>query len=77
MMPMDVITPTSLADATGISLPYASQIISGKRIPPRSLAIHIFRRTGWRASIIEALSDEDMATLERIEPWAPKREQAA
>ena len=66
---MEEITPTSLAKAVAISVPYASQIISGKRQPPRSLAIFIFRSTGWRAPVIADLSDDDMETFERVEPW--------
>jgi len=65
--------PTALATATGISLPYASQLLSDKpdraRVPSRSLAIHIFRTTGWRTRPLEGLTDEQIATLEAIEPW--------
>jgi hypothetical protein len=60
-----------LADAVGISKSYASEILSGKR-PARSLAIHIFRKTGWRHETIADLTDEQMAMLEQIEPWTPQ-----
>lgn len=69
---METITPTALAEASGISLPYASQIISGKRSPARSLAIHILRTTGWRHPLIAGLTDEQIAMLEQIEPYQPK-----
>lgn len=67
-----------LAEKAGISKSYASEILSGKRdrAPSRPLAIHILRRTGWRHSVIADLSDEQIAMLEAIEPWAA-REQAA
>jgi hypothetical protein len=65
-------SPTALATATGISVPYASQVIKGGRTPARRLAIHIFRRTGWRHDSIADLSDEQMAMLEAIEPWSPR-----
>ena len=42
------------------------------RKPSRPLAIHIFRRTGWRHELIANLSDEDMETLERLEPFQPR-----
>ena len=58
-----------LADRAGISKSYASEIVNGIRRPSRPLAIHIFRRTGWRHDILVDLSDEQIATLEAIEPW--------
>jgi transcriptional regulator with XRE-family HTH domain len=68
---MENITPTALAEAAGISLPYASQILGGKRTPPRSLAIHIFRASGWKHSMLADLGDDDISTLERLDPWSP------
>jgi transcriptional regulator with XRE-family HTH domain len=59
-----------LADAAGISKSYASEILAGKRPTlGRPLAIHIFRKTGWKHPSIESLTDEQIATLEEIEPW--------
>lgn len=58
-----------LAEAAGISKSYASEILSGARTPSRPLAIHILRTTGWRHSMLEGLSDEQIAVLETIEPW--------
>lgn len=63
-------TPTAFAAATGISVPYASQILSGKREPSRPLAIQIYRKTGRRFPPIIDLSEEDIDTLERIEAAA-------
>ncbi len=74
---MEKPSPKELREATGISQSYASMIANEKREPPRSLAIHIFRRTGWRPSVIADLSDEQIAVLEQIEPWAPRRDAAA
>lgn len=53
----------------GISQSYASLILNGERNPSRPLAIHILRHTGWRHPSIAALSDEQIGTLEQIEPW--------
>ena len=76
---MEKPTVTALSEQAGISKSYACEIL-GERTPSRPLAIHIFRKTGWRHSIIAELSDDDMATLERIEPWTPptdRQERAA
>ena len=70
---METITPTKLSEAAGISVPYAWQIMNGKRAPSRPLAIHILRKTGWRHDLIADLSDEQIAMLEQIEPWSPKQ----
>ncbi len=76
---MEGISPTNLAARAGISISYASQIIGGKRTPARPLAIHIFRKTGWAHDLIAHLTEEQMATLEAVEPWvAPgKKKEAA
>ncbi len=58
---------SDLAEMAGISRSYACEIVTGARRPSRSLAIHIFRKTGWKASPIAALSDDDIDALERIE----------
>ena len=60
-------SPSEFAAAAGISIPYASQILNNRREPSRPLAITIFRRTGRKFGPIAGLSDEDIATLERIE----------
>jgi hypothetical protein len=77
----EALTPTALSIKAGISVPYASQILSDKpkqaRTPSRSLAIHIFRKTGWRHDSIAALSDAEIDVLERLEPWASSAERAA
>ena len=70
-----------LATSAGISKSYASEILNGLRTPARSLAIHIYRRTGWRHGSISELTDEQMAMLEQIEPWVgrsnPREAEAA
>lgn len=72
-------TPTisELREATGISQSYASMILSDQRKPSRPLAIHIFRTTGWRHSVIADLTDAQIETLEAVEPWKPVAERAA
>ncbi|HMO74051.1 MAG TPA: helix-turn-helix transcriptional regulator [Sphingopyxis sp.] len=60
---------SELAREAGISPSYASEVLSGARKPSRPLAIHIFRKTGWRHSLIAGLTDEQIDTLEAVEPW--------
>ncbi|QSR19006.1 helix-turn-helix transcriptional regulator [Novosphingobium sp. KA1] len=74
---MDKPSPRELREATGISQSYASMIASGVRPPSRPLAIHIFRRTGWKPEIISDLTDEQIAMLEQVEPWTPRQDAAA
>ncbi|WP_375272074.1 GIY-YIG nuclease family protein [Sphingomonas sp.] len=72
------VTPVKdLCAAVPISKAYASMILSGRQIPSRSLAIHIFRKTGWRHPLIADLSDEQIATLETIEPWTARADAQA
>jgi transcriptional regulator with XRE-family HTH domain len=66
----EAVTPTSLACAAGISIPYASQILGDKRTPSRSLAIHIYRKTGWKTSNIASLTEQQIDMLEQIEAAA-------
>lgn len=66
-----------IREATGISQSYASMIRSGQRVPPRPLAIQIFRATGWKHDAIAELSEEQIAVLEQVEPWAGKTVSAA
>ena len=66
-------TFTALVEATGISRGYASDILNGKQPPSRSLAIHILRKTGWRHSVLDGLTDEQLAVFEAVEPWSPSQ----
>ena len=65
------LAPKTLRDATGISQSYASMILNKKRAPSRPLAIYIYRKTGWRHSLLSALTDDQIDTLEAVEPYAP------
>lgn len=71
-------TTRELSEKAGISLGYASDILSGKRPNlGRPLAIHIFRKTGWRHQSITDLSEDQITMLEEIEPWTPPQVRAA
>lgn len=66
---MDKPRVKDLVATVGISKSYASDILAGKQPPSRPLSIHILRKTGWRHPILAGLTDEQIATLETIEPW--------
>lgn len=61
-----------LADRAGISKSYASEILSGSRVPKLPLAIHIMRSAGWRHPVLDDLTDEQIAVLETVDPWTPQ-----
>lgn len=65
-------TQRELMDKVGISQPYASLILAGKRQPPKPLAVHIYRVTGWRHEVLADIAETDLAIIERIDPWQPQ-----
>jgi hypothetical protein len=73
-------SPKALVEAGGISPSYAHMILSESddhsksRTPPRSLAIVIYRATGWKHSSIAELSEEAIALFEQHDPWTPPKE---
>lgn len=66
--------PTEFAAVAGISIPYASELLSGKRTPSTRLAIDIYRRTGRKFGSIVTASDADIDALDRL---TPRRAEAA
>ena len=73
---MSDLTPTGLANALSISVPYASQLLGGSREMPRDLAIKLYRATGLKMGPIADASDEQIETLEQFPDRAPMREQS-
>lgn len=72
-------SPKAIVEATGISPSYASMILSDgehRRIPPRSLAILIFRKTGWKHESIGDLTEQQMRVFEEVDPWVPRADAA-
>jgi transcriptional regulator with XRE-family HTH domain len=59
--------PTGLAKAAGISVPYASQILSGVKTPTQATAIRIFRATGRKFGPIARATPEEIEVLERFQ----------
>jgi hypothetical protein len=74
-------TPKELTDAVDISTSYANKILMAegehRRTPPRSLAILIFRKTGWRHDSIADLTEDQMQVFEQVDPWSPSKAKAA
>jgi transcriptional regulator with XRE-family HTH domain len=59
--------PSQLSEAVGISVPYASQILKGRRVPPQAMALRIYRATGWKTGPIADATEEDIEVLERFQ----------
>jgi hypothetical protein len=72
-------SPKELVDVSGISPSYASMILSESddpaksRTPQRSLAILIYRRTGWKHPSIADLTEQQMKVFEEVDPWTPRQ----
>jgi transcriptional regulator with XRE-family HTH domain len=64
-------SPTELAAAIGVSTPYASQLLSGVRIPPVPTAIKVFRAIGLKLGPIQGASDDEIDVLSRFQTGRP------
>lgn len=60
-------TPTELADAAKISVPYASQLLNGERGASLSTALKIYDAAGLQFGILKGLQKE---TIEQLRPKA-------
>lgn len=60
------INRTAIADAVGMSVAYASQIVGGKRIPPLSTALTIYDKTGYQFGLLEGASTRDINVVRRL-----------
>jgi hypothetical protein len=61
----------------GVSKAHASQIVNGKHRPSLSLAVAIWRTTGWKCPRVAHATDEQLAVIEAVDPWMPRSEDAA
>jgi plasmid maintenance system antidote protein VapI len=75
MQGMETITPTELAKAAGISVPYASQILSGARPASLDIALRIFDSTGVQVGPLANLSKGEIKTARKM--VRPNSEQSA
>lgn len=73
----DKLTPTKLSQAIGVSVPYASQLLSGERTPPVPTAIRIYRATHLKMGPIANATDDEIDVLSRFHPDEPKAGKAA
>ncbi|RYG88589.1 MAG: hypothetical protein EON59_04070 [Alphaproteobacteria bacterium] len=60
------IRPTDLAAAMEWSVPYASQVLGGKRPPSLITALNIFEKTGHRLGPLDGLSEEEINVVRKI-----------
>jgi transcriptional regulator with XRE-family HTH domain len=58
-------TPTELAAAAGISVPYASQLLSGDRGASLPVALGIYDKTGLQFGILKGLGPDTIAALRK------------
>lgn len=67
-------SPTDLSQAAGISVPYASQLLSDdpkqRRAPSRDMALKIYEATGVQLGFLSNLSPADAATMLELEKKA-------
>ena len=70
---MSDLTPTAFAQAVNISVPYASQLLSGSRDISRDIAIRAFRALGVKLGPIANASDAEIDVLERFDEKGPVR----
>jgi hypothetical protein len=70
-------SPTALHHAIGISVSYASMLLSGKKIPPLDLALRIWEVNGLKLGRLAEASDDDIAVLRRLAASVPGPEGGA
>jgi hypothetical protein len=51
-------------------------ILGLQRMPPKSLAIAIFRKTKWRHPVLRKMSEDEMAVFEKHDRWVAPKERA-
>jgi transcriptional regulator with XRE-family HTH domain len=59
-------TPTELSDAAGISVSYASMILSGDRKPPLGRALSIYDKTGLLFGDLKGLTPEEIGRVREL-----------
>lgn len=58
-------TPTELSGAAGISVSYASMILSERRQPPLGTALSIYDKTGLQFGLLKGASREAIEGMRR------------
>lgn len=62
----ETIRPTDLAAKLSVSVAYASQLLSGARVPSLELALRLFDRAGVKLGPLVGATDEEIATLRKL-----------
>lgn len=71
------IRPTDLAALLEVSVPYASQLLTGARVPSIPLALRIFDKAAIKLGPIANATDEEIETVRRMTPAETPRDEAA
>ena len=64
--PDKAVRPTDLAATLDCSVPYASQLLSGARVPNAGTAIRIYDKTGLKLGAIKNATDAEIALLRKF-----------
>jgi transcriptional regulator with XRE-family HTH domain len=62
----DTIRPTDLAAQLNVSVAYASQLLTGARVPSIMLALSIFDKSGLKLGPLTQASDEQIELLRKL-----------
>jgi hypothetical protein len=63
-------TIRQVVEELGVSRGYACDILNNKQ-QPRGLIVQIYRAFGWKAPLIEHMTDEQISIIEEAEELAP------
>lgn len=66
MCKLAAMTPTELSKSANISVPYASQILSGERKPSLKLAVRIYDATGETFGALQGLTPDEIDGVRRV-----------
>lgn len=70
---MEAPSYVDLANATGISRSFAHEILNTPKKPSGSLAVHIYRATGWKHPRIAGMTDDQIAAYEAMHPYTSRK----
>lgn len=62
----ETVRPTDLAEKLGCSVAYASQLLSGARVPSIPRALEIFDKAGVKIGPLKDATDEEIATARKL-----------
>ena len=74
---MEAPSYVDLAQAAGISRSFAHEILNTDKKPSGSLAVHIYRATGWKHPRIAAMTEDQISVYEAMHPYSGRQQAAA